>query len=313
MRLASTALVLELSADGVILAARAPGSDVLPGSAEALVGRPLTVLISDRQARALRAAAGRALADEGQPVPISLDLVGGERLFEGRLVARQGRVLLLAQEVTERRRLTREVLETGELARRQVGRDLHDGLCQQLAGMHLFAGSIASTGTGLELLVKMIHDGLIESRRVCRGLAPVALEMGLGPALEMLAASSGALYQTEIVAFIEAVPRLGGDQERQLYRIAQEAVANAARHAGATRIWVILSAGGGSLLLNIDDDGCGLKPGASRGEGQGLRAMRFRAEQIGATLTIGSVGSGTTIACELPLNQTRVGARAAME
>ena len=89
-----------------------------------------------------------------------------------------------------------------------------------------------------------------------------------------------------------------------LYRIAQEAISNAARHGRATTIVVALRKTANETRLSVTDDGCGLPAPAARSGGMGLRIMKYRAELIGAVLTIGAAkGAGTSVACALRNNR----------
>jgi signal transduction histidine kinase len=102
----------------------------------------------------------------------------------------------------------------------------------------------------------------------------------------------------------EAVPLQDEATASHLYRIAQEAVRNAVRHGGATRIWVSLAKEGARIRLAIVDNGGGLPPPALRGKGMGLRIMGHRAEMIGAEFSADALkGGGTRIQCSLPIGQ----------
>ena len=97
------------------------------------------------------------------------------------------------------------------------------------------------------------------------------------------------------------LPALLAAAEVACYRIAAEAVANAARHSGARSVLVRLEAGPQVVRLDVVDDGTGVRPGApSRGTGLGLASMRLRAEELGGTLTLDSSPAGTRIHVELP-------------
>jgi signal transduction histidine kinase len=130
-------------------------------------------------------------------------------------------------------------------------------------------------------------------RALSRGLIPVEVDArGLMSALADLAARASELggpvceFQCERPAPVE-----DNRTATQLYRIAQEAVGNALRHAGAQHIWIVLEAQPGSITLIVRDDGVGIDAG-NGGRGMGLRIMRYRAETIGASLQIHSTPAG---------------------
>ena len=149
--------------------------------------------------------------------------------------------------------------------------------------------------------VRVVHrqadrvDGLDDVRRVARELRPGVLEdLGLVSALAALtqdfAAHTGAAVRRDVAPGLPALPKA---TELVVYRVAQEALTNVARHAGAGRVCVDLAPtfAGDAVRLRVVDDGCGL--GDSR-EGAGIRGMRERAMLVAATLTVGSHPEGGT-------------------
>ena len=164
-------------------------------------------------------------------------------------------------------------------------------------GAPAYAESVAQVG-------RQIRDAIAETRLLSHGLAPVALtEDGLSTALASLAESSSrgsgvrAIFEQR-----EPISVSDGAVAGHLYRIAQEAVNNALKHATASEIRIGLERREGSLLLEVDDDGRGFEENAMRSGGIGLRVMRYRAQLIGGVLDLGPApAGGTRVSCRVKL------------
>ena len=234
-------------------------------------------------------------------VSVRLQLVSGSGV---------GTVILETdRDITERRRLQQEVLEMIGAEQRRIGQDLHDGLCQHLTGIEfraaVLADQLANHPKAQREIVKiseLIREGARQARMLSRGLSPVSLEAeGLMSALRELVESAADLFgNTCRFKYTKPVALEDNVVATHLYRIAQEAVSNAARHGHAKTIIVALQRTANGTELSITDDGSGFSGSAARAGGMGLHIMRYRAELIGATLTIGvAKGSGTRVACLL--------------
>jgi len=154
--------------------------------------------------------------------------------------------------------------------------------------------------TELERVRTFLQTTIAQTRGVARGLFPVRLEEnGLVSALEEWAAHAGELFQIDCVFTCDQPPAgVESTAALHLYYIAQEAVANAAKHGHATRVEVVLSPHVDGWNLTVRDDGGGFIPGEKINAGMGLRIMDYRARVIGATLQVQSKpGAGATIAC----------------
>lgn len=217
---------------------------------------------------------------------------------------------IVTREVARRERLEREVLEVCEREPRRIGQDLHDGVCQHLTGVALLARSLHQALAGradaatpmADRIARLIGEGIDQVRRVSHGLHPVADEpAGLMLALEELAAG---LRETGAIEGVFDCPVAVSLDDQgaatHLYRIAQEAVQNAVRHARATTVAIHLASDAAALTMRVSDDGSGIPAGTFHG-GLGMEIMNHRARAIGATLTIepGAAG-GTVVTCRFP-------------
>src|SRR5829696_6035360 len=230
--------------------------------------------------------------------------------------ADEGLIVLLAAHAAiaiENARLHERSRELSILEERnRLARELHDSVTQQLFAVTLAAESAsqllargeAAAGTELERVQALARGAMDELRSVVFELRPVALEAeGLASALrkhvEVLRRVSG----TQIDLRIAAPPLLAAPAAGQVFRIAQEALQNALRHAEAARIQVVLEDRGGTLVLVVADDGRGFDPAAPdvRGRRLGLTSMEERAADLGGRLVVDArPGGGTTERLELP-------------
>jgi signal transduction histidine kinase len=217
-----------------------------------------------------------------------------------------------ARSVAEER--LRESIESSERERGHWSRELHDETLQSLGSLRILLASALRRGSGPELAhaVTEAVDQLAEEIEKLRGLIsdlrPAALdEIGLQAALEGLtqrtATRAGLDVRTEF-SWSPSAPADGGRLDRELenaiYRVAQEALTNAARHARAERVDLRLQERDGRLELAVEDDGVGFDPEA-RHEGFGLRGMRERVELLDGSLEVSSEpGAGTTLRAVFP-------------
>ncbi|MBL9133250.1 MAG: sensor histidine kinase [Verrucomicrobiaceae bacterium] len=216
----------------------------------------------------------------------------------------------------ERRQLEQDIVRVSEHEQQRIGQDLHDGLCQQLAAIGLAVRALAddlqvqklAAAGDASLIGDSIQQAVLEARSMARGIFPVHVDRtGLSPALQDLAATTSRLTGVTItVRELADVQIDHPDTAMHLYRIAQEAVANAVRHGGAQNITINLLISGSSLELRVNDDGRGMPPHSTTTRttqgGMGLRTMRYRAEMLGARLDIlPRNGGGTCVSCRLPL------------
>lgn len=221
------------------------------------------------------------------------------------------RTTALTNEMQERARLEKEILEISEREQRRIGHDLHDSLCQhltatamagQVLGEKLAAKSLPEMADAGEI-VKLIGDGITLARNLARGIAPVEMEAeGLVTALGELAANVSRMSKVSCAFDCDTPPLISdANTATQLYRIAQEAVQNSIRHARPRQIVMSLLNHKGRVELTVEDDGVGLPDDWQKNRGLGTRIMAHRAAMIGGALSIEpNPTGGTFVKCSIP-------------
>jgi PAS domain S-box-containing protein len=221
-------------------------------------------------------------------------------------------------DITDRRRLQRDLLEVQEEERRSIGRDLHDSISSQLSGAAMMAEAVRrqidsecpSLDTNIEEVVDLIRDAGNRSWSLAQGLYPIHLdEIGLGAAIQSLTRQKGGGLDMQVS--YEGPEEISGLPERiidHLYWIVHEAVTNARKHADPSQIRIEIEESGQEVVVTIVDDGCGFEPTDHRKAGLGLRTLQYRAELIGADLSIESEpGVGTEVRCRLSRSELERG------
>jgi len=250
------------------------------------------------------------------------NLISGEPITHSRMevlclfAASVGHLCTRKRAEQKLRELHRQLMSAREAERERLARELHDSLGQRMVFLHLslktilaeIAGSLE--GRMLEEL-RQIADGcgqLVQDvRNLSHSLYPSTLEeLGLYAAVEQLVRDR----QAEATVTIRCPWRLRNARfpfavETELFRIAQEALSNALRHSHAERIDVSLDYRKGELVLAVQDDGVGLDPTGTGGEGMGLSSMRERAEVIDGTLRILSKSGRTRIEARVPAERIK--------
>jgi signal transduction histidine kinase len=210
------------------------------------------------------------------------------------------------------RQLEQEIVRASEREQMRIGQDLHDGVCQNLAAIDcateclrsdLEANGISHAATA-RVIQKLLRETIVDARNLARGIFPVHMDAeGLSTALNDLVSTTNQLRQASIT--FEASDNIQIKEPAtamHLYRIVQEALSNAMRHADASNVAVRLIRNGYSLTITILDDGRGFTSSQPSTDGMGLRTMRYRANLIGAKLIVDSSPTeGTLVSCTIPV------------
>src|ERR1700722_705517 len=245
------------------------------------------------------------LCKDGSTFPAELSL--GKASHEGQSV-----FLSVVRDMSERKELEATLLDAIGHEQRRLGDDLHDGLGQELTGLSLLLSAFVNSTrhgkrlevTDLERALDVAQHALQSCRSIARGLSPVnetegGLIAGLRELVARLKTGSGpTLDFTTIEATRLGLSPAASDH---LFRIAQEAITNALKHAHANSIKVTLDIEPASVRLEIRDDGEGLTLPEVSATGLGLRTMSYRASLLGAKFHITRLDhAGTCVVCECP-------------
>jgi two-component system CheB/CheR fusion protein len=244
-----------------------------------------------------------AMRKDGTVFPIELAVseirTGSDLTFTG-----------VIRDITERKRLEREILAISEREQRRIGQDLHDGLCQQLTGIAFLVQSLQERvacketpgSTESAEIAALLKESINQARSLSHGLYPVTPQpSGLMLALAELASNTRSIFNIAC-EFRCPTPVMFTDSSvaTHIYRIAQETVQNAIRHGKASRIMINLSPRPGGWRLAVTDNGVGIPPLEQIQSGMGLRSMNHRAHILGAKFSIAAkAGGGTRMICEL--------------
>jgi signal transduction histidine kinase len=291
---AATAGVLPAGVEGSKIASQTVSMDELGLDPESALTVPL---LFRGQSLGLLAAHGRRGGG-------SLDSED-ERLLLG-FAASAATAVATARTVEEQR--LREAIQGAEEERRRWARELHDETLQGLGALRLLLSSGRRSQdpdrlrASVDEAVGQLEEEIEGLRNLIRELRPAALdELGPGPAIEDLASRTAARHGVEVTASVALDPaaRHAPEVETALYRIIQEALTNAVKHAEAERIGVLVEERDGGLHVRVSDDGAGFDPAAVH-TGFGLKGMRERVALLGGELEVVASDEGTTVEAHLP-------------
>lgn len=272
----------------------------------------------------LRAAVAFPILIEGN------ELVAVMEFFSARPICREANFMAILPDigiqighVIQRKRLEKLVADASDFEQRRIGGDIHDGVGQELTGLRYVAQTHLEVLTNqsspevntARLITEWLGKMQQQLRDIVRKLVPVEIdELGLVDALAELARQT-TQRQGLVCSFICRQPVRIQDTTRatHLYRVAQEAVRNAVRHAEASHIQIKLDEADGVLTLQIEDDGRGFDRQTVRKPGFGLRSMAYRADLIGAHFDCQQrAAGGTRIVCAWkqrpPIQESSAGA-----
>ncbi len=219
----------------------------------------------------------------------------------------------ISESMAERRKLEEEILRISENERARIGQDIHDGLCQQLVGVTFVSkllqeqlkaahpqGSVAAGE-----IIRLLQDAINQARDISHALYPAHIaEEGLCGAIEHLASQINATSGIRCHLHCEDHVILKDNLlSLHLYRIAQESLNNAVKHAKPQNITIRMTHADDHLELAIEDDGRGIPDDGHRSGGMGLKIMRYRANMLGGTLSIKRrPEGGTIVSCRCPFS-----------
>ena len=314
--------IITIDADGIIESFNPAAEDIFGYDADEVVGKNVNVLMPpphreqhDDYLRNYHETGRRNIIGVGREVtgkrkdgttfPMDLAVsevdLGARTIFTG-----------IVRDISERRRLEKEILNVSEQERRRIGQDLHDGLGQMLTGIGLLSQDLArqleeedhERADDMTEITEHIKEADQYARDLSHGLIPVDVESSdpsaLPEALRRLSTNAERLFDVTCeFQEVETAHIQDNTTATHLYRIAQEAVNNAVRHGSADHIRVLLAAGTEQLRLQVRDDGSGFDTDdTAEADGMGVHIMNYRARIIGGTLDIHSdLGEGTVVTC----------------
>ena len=238
------------------------------------------------------------LTRDGRHVPV--EVTGARTAWKGAPCT-----LGMLRDITDRRRLEQDLLAVSNREKRQIGEALHDSLGQQLSGIGFLAKALERT-LGAEdhaaqsqaaQIRALVQEAISQSRDLAYSLSPVDIrEAGLASALQRFAETTHDLYGMECRCDVRDPGTVENHEVAlNLYHIAQEAVSNALRHSGCSRIAIRLAPGHVVGRLSIEDNGSGIPDPLPETAGLGIRIMRHRAEMIGGALDVNRAREGGTL------------------
>jgi signal transduction histidine kinase len=317
-KLAGANLIIVLAALAGVAPERRLG---VPGSAVSILGIALglslvmnlvLVYVALRPLKDLEAAAARVSAGD-------MEARVAPSILADRDIARVGSTLnALLDRLTEDRdrvrRLAAQVISAQDEERARVARELHDSTAQILTAVMLQLGAAAHESSSpaldarLATLRELVAEALEEVRSLSHTMHPRVLDdLGLAAALEWLARQAGVQEKLDVQVTTQDGEQIPAPLASVLYRVAQEALRNAARHARARRVEIRLQRTNDVATLEVSDDGCGfdVRRAEERRPGMGLFSMRERVALVNGRLVVTSAsGRGTRVVATVPLTNS---------
>jgi signal transduction histidine kinase len=221
-----------------------------------------------------------------------------------------GGILIFSEDITQRKNLERDIQLISEREQSRIGQDLHDSLCQHLAGIEFrllglkqkLVTKSKQESAEASALAKLVREAMDQTRTLAHGLSPVMVETeGLMNALRELAASTERTFNVSCsLNCPEPILIHNNAVATHLYRIAQESIHNAVRHGKAHFIVINLFTQNDRIILGVKDDGVGLREAPHNHKGMGIRVMQYRAGMVGGSLVVQrDPAGGTSVICSL--------------
>ncbi len=301
----ANARLLELTNRSGVEIRRAPLGAWLRGGAAAQVRRQVRKI--RRGAPFLHHHEATLRPAGGGDVPVELSI---NAIFWNRAPA----VMLEVRDISWRRHLQAQVLRAVAWEKQNLGRELHDGVAQRIAGAAYLCKSAQMkladrdpvTAASLASIGEVLHEALGSVRHLARGMLPGLADRELAESLDRLAGSVSEMFGVECrFRHNGELAGLTGERAGEVYYIVQEAVMNAVRHGRPRCIRLAAGrAGRGRIRLRIEDDGVGFDPAATAPGSLGLQIMGYRAERLDGTLRLDAAeGRGTRVECTFPAGQ----------
>jgi PAS domain S-box-containing protein len=229
----------------------------------------------------------------------------GEVLSAGIEMSGEKKILVVVQDISQRKQLESEIIDIANRERQRLGADLHDGIGQEMTGVSLMLRSLAkraglgASDVALELneIIDLVNHAIQSTRQMALGVSPVTLEPGgLLPALETLVGWARDCYDIDVRLHIcvRCPLQIGESAAAHLHLITQEAITNAVKHGHARSVIVALRTSRSLVSLSITDDGVGIAEHSARGAGMGLKLMEYRSAVIGGVMRIKPLADGGT-------------------
>jgi PAS domain S-box-containing protein len=280
-------------------------------------GRPLTEFVHPDDLTRAREVFGEMASLRPRTAEFRMTTKAGDALWvraSSRPVIRDGRVVGLRgvlMDVTGRKLLEDRILAACAHEQRRIGKALHDGLGQELAGIAYLCKSLEQRlgpkcpdeAAAAAEITGLVNDAMVHGREIAKMLDPVRPEPGgLAQALGEMASRISVTYRVSCVFRPSGKVAVNDSgTATHAFRVAQEAVSNAMKHGNPRRITIELGAGNGTVTLIVRDDGVGLAEGWREAGGMGLRMMGDRARIIGGRLSVERAPEGgTVVTCRFP-------------
>jgi two-component system, LuxR family, sensor kinase FixL len=310
--------IITIDERGMIQSINPAAEKMFGYSAEEMSGRNISILMPSPYEEEHDAyLANYLLTGKAKVIGIGREVVGQRKdktlfpmyLSVGEMHLASGRCFTgIVRDISERKRLEKEILEISNREQQRIGQDLHDGLCQYLAGIELkcqlleeeLESKSPREAARASEIAGHVREAITQTRSLARGLSPVELDSdGLITALQELAVNIEKLFKIECrVQCAEPILIQNTTVANHVYRIAQEASNNAIKHGKARQIVIEVRSENDRAILTVADDGVGFPKETQKHPGMGLRIMKYRAGMIDALLDVRPGDTkGTTVVC----------------